>query len=86
MEEIYRMIEEKIKAAGYPYEVNGQEIYDELCDEIEGKENGHYICMVKKEGKIHFEYHIEIMDEEFNLAGINIVDGEKTTYVDFDHE
>jgi hypothetical protein len=84
MEEIYRIIEEKIKAAGYTHEINGREIYDEICDEIEGKENGAYICMVKKEDNIHFEYHVEIMDNEFNLAGINIVEGDKMTYVDFD--
>ena len=40
--------------------------------------------MVKKEGNIHFEYHIQIMDEEFNLSRINIVDGDKITSVDFD--
>ena len=38
MEEIYRILEEKIKAAGYPYEISGMEIYDEICDEIDGKE------------------------------------------------
>ena len=84
MDEIYRIIEEKINAAGYPYEVDGKAVYDEICDEIEGKETGHYICMAKQEGNIHFEYHIEIMDEEFNLAGINLVDGDKMTYIDFD--
>ena len=84
MEEIYRILEEKIKAAGYPYEISGMEIYDEICDEIDGKENGSYICMVKKEVNIHFEYHIQIMDEEFNLSRINIVDGDKITSVDFD--
>ncbi len=86
MEEIYRIIEEKISASkAYPYPVDGSEIYDEICDEIDGKENGHYICMVKKEGAFHFEYHVEIMDDQFNLSGINIVEGEKVTYIDFDN-
>lgn len=86
MEEIYRIIEEKIKASNaYPYEFQGSDIYDEICDEIEGKENGHYICMVKKEGNIHFEYHVEIMDDQFNLSGINIVNGSEVTYIDFDN-
>ena len=40
MEEIYRIIEEKIKASGYLGEVNGEEIYEEICDEIEEKEEG----------------------------------------------
>jgi hypothetical protein len=86
MEEIYQAIEEKIKASkAYPFEVNGMEIYDEICDQIDDKDNGHYICMVKKEGEYHFEYHIEIMDNEFNLAGITIVNGDEKTYIDFDH-
>ena len=37
MEEIYRLIEDKIKAAGYNGAVSGEEIYDEICDEIEDK-------------------------------------------------
>ena len=31
MEEIYRIIEEKIKASGYLGEVSGEEIYEEIC-------------------------------------------------------
>ena len=38
MEELYRMIEDKIYAAGYEGQVSGEEIYDEICDEIEDKE------------------------------------------------
>ena len=38
MEEIYRLIEEKIKASGYLDYVSGEEIYDEICDaQDEGK-------------------------------------------------
>ena len=37
MEEIYRLIEEKIKASGYLGYASGEEIYDEICDEIEEK-------------------------------------------------
>ena len=48
MEEIYRRIEEKIKASGYLGYVSGEEIYDEICDEKEEKENGLYIFMSKK--------------------------------------
>lgn len=87
MEEIYRIIEERIKNSGaYPYPLDGREVYDEISDEIDGKENGAYVFMVKKEGGIHFEYQLQVMDEEFNLSGINIVDGEKQTYIDFDAE
>jgi hypothetical protein len=68
MEEIYRIIEEKIKASGYLGEVNGEEIYEEICDEIEEKEEGSYIFMSKKEDDVFFEYKIDVMDEQFNLS------------------
>lgn len=84
MEEIYALIEEKIKAAGYVGNVNGEEIYDELCDEIEGKENGSYIFMSKKEDDIFFEYKIDVMDEEFNLSYIEINTPNGKIHVDFD--
>ena len=37
MEELYQLIEEKIRNAGYNGAVDGEEIYSEICDEIEGK-------------------------------------------------
>ena len=49
MEEIYRLIEEKIKASGYLGYASGEEIYDEICDEIEEKENEViYLCLKRK--------------------------------------
>ena len=70
MEELYRMIEDKIYASGYEGQVNGEDIYDEICDEIEDKENGSYIFMSKKEDDVLFEYKIDVMDENFNLSYI----------------
>ena len=72
MEEIYKLIGDKIKAAGYNGYVSGEEIYEEICDEIEEKENGSYIFMSKKEDDIFFEYKIDVMDENFNLSYIDI--------------
>ena len=43
MEELYQAIEEKIKASGYPREISGERVYDDICDQIEGKENGTYL-------------------------------------------
>ena len=86
MEEIYRIIEEKIKASGYLGEVSGEEIYEEICDEIEEKEEGSYIFMSKKEDDVFFEYKIDVMDEQFNLSYLDIkVVGGKTYHVDFDN-
>ena len=38
MEELYQAIEEKIKASGYPRAISGADVYDDICDQIEGKE------------------------------------------------
>ena len=84
MEEIYRIIEEKIKASGYLGEVNGEEIYEEICDEIEEKEEGSYIFMSKKEDDVFFEYKIDVMDEQFNLSYIDINTPDKKYHVDYD--
>ncbi len=35
MEEFYKAIEDKIKASGYPGEVNGEDIYNDICDQME---------------------------------------------------
>ena len=48
MNEIYEAIEEKIKASGYPCSVNGASIYNDICDEIDGKENGTYLLLSKQ--------------------------------------
>ena len=84
MEEIYRLIEEKIANSGYTGYVNGEEIYDEICDEIEDKEIGSYIFMSKKEDDVLFEYKIDVMDEQFNLSYIDINTPDKKYHVDFD--
>ncbi|RDY23925.1 hypothetical protein CHF27_006115 [Romboutsia maritimum] len=86
MQEIYSLIEEKIKNAGYQGHVDGQEIYDEICDEIEDKENGSYIFMSKKEDDIFFEYKIDLMDENFNLSYIDINSPQGKIHVDFDEQ
>lgn len=86
MEEIYRAIEEKIKDAGYFGHVDGEEIYNEICDEIEDKENGSYIFMSKKEDDIFFEYKIDLNDENFNLSYIDINSPAGRIHVDFDAE
>ena len=85
MEEIYRLIEEKIADSGYTGIVNGEEIYNEICDEIEDKEEGSYIFMSKKEDDTIYEYKIDVMEDQFNLSYLDIkVDG-KTYHIDFDN-
>lgn len=86
MEELYALIEAKIKAAGYNGEVSGEEIYEEICDEIEDKEEGSYIFMSKKDDEIFFEYQIDVMNENFNLSYIDINTPTGKIHVDFDAE
>ena len=35
MEELYKLIEEKIKASGYPRVISGEAVYGDICDQIE---------------------------------------------------
>lgn len=84
MQELYKMIEDTISAAGYNGPVSGEEIYNEICDGIEGKENGVYIFMTKKEDDTIFEYNVQIFDEEFNLSTLTILKGEEKFVVNFD--
>lgn len=87
MEELYQMIEDRIRKAGYTVPVDGEEIYNEICDEIEGKENGSYLFLAKRTDDTFFEYKVDIMDEEFNLSYIDIHMHEKQViHVDFDNE
>lgn len=86
MEELYRMIEERIRNAGYPGETDGAEIYREINDEIDGKENGSYLFMVKKTDTCFYEYQVDILDEEFNLSWLDIHEGETVYHIDFDSE
>lgn len=84
MDELYDLIELKIKESGYQGEVSGYHIYNELCDEIEDKENGTYLFMSKKEDDVLYEYKIDIMDDAFNLSYIDIHDKGVVYHVDFD--
>ena len=86
MEELYQAIEEKIKASGYPREISGERVYDDICDQIEGKENGIYLLLSKFEEDVIFEYHITIRDEDFNLGILTMKTPEGVFEVDFDEE
>ena len=48
MEELYKLIEEKIRQAGYPGEIDGREFYNEVSDEADDQEEGSYIFIIKK--------------------------------------
>ena len=38
MKELYEAIEAKIKASGYPRAISGEDVYNDICDQIDGRE------------------------------------------------
>ena len=65
MNELYEAIEKKIKDAGYPRNISGADVYDDICDQIDGKDKGEYILLSKFEDDVVFEYHITIQEEDY---------------------
>ena len=86
MNELYEIIEAKIKASGYPRKISGAEVYDDICDQIDGKDKGEYILLSKFEDDVVFEYHITIQEEDFNLGILTMKTPEGVFEVDFDEE
>lgn len=84
MNELFEVIEKKIKETGYPRKISGADVYDDICDQIEGKENGEYILLSQIEDDVIFEYHITIQDEDFNLGILTMKTPEGTFEADFD--
>ena len=84
MEELYQLIEEKIKNAGYPGEISGKEFYGDVSAEADQKENGKYIFIIKKTDTLSYHGCMTIMDEEFDLHYVEIHDGDLVYKVDFD--
>ena len=84
MEEIFQAIEQKIKESGYPGSVSGAAVYDDICDQIDGKENGTYLLLSKFEEDVVFEYQITILDEQFNLETFKIKAPEGEFDINFD--
>lgn len=84
MKEFYDAIEQKLKASGYPGELNGRRIFEDICDQIEGKENGAYLVLSKLEEDVVIEYQITVYDEEFNLGLVTIRTADGEYQADFD--
>lgn len=85
MEELYRMIEEKIRKSGYPGQIDGMEFYNEVSDETDNKENGAYMFLIKKSDSMFYQGCMDIMDSEFDLHYVDIHDGDAVYHVDFDN-
>jgi hypothetical protein len=86
MEKFYKAIEEKIRNSGYAGEVSGKEIYAEISDEAEAQEEGSYLFMKKQKDDIMFEYRVDILEDNINLATLTIHTSERNYFIDFDAE
>ena len=84
MNELFELIEKKIKASGYPRAIRGEDVYEDICDQIEGKENGSYILLSKFEDDVIIEYHITIRDQDFILWILTMRTPEGVFETDFD--
>lgn len=84
MEELYNAIETKIAESGFPRKVSGEDVYNDICDQIDGKDNGTYILLSKFDDDLVFEYHITVMDSEFNLGILKMKCPEGEYETDFD--
>ena len=84
MDELYKLIEAKIKAAGFPGAIDGREFYNDISDEVEEKENGTYLFIIKKSDTLEYKGCMTIVDDEFDLHYVDIHDGEIAYHVDFD--
>lgn len=84
MNELYEAIEAKSKHPDTLREISGEAVYNDICDQIEGKENGDYVVLSKFEEDVVFEYHITISDEAFNLGILTMRTPEGIFEIDFD--
>ena len=84
MEELYQLIEEKIRKSGYSGLIDGEEFYHDVSEEADAQENGTYMFLLKKSDTLSYKGCMEIMDDEFDLHYVDIHDGNKVYHVDFD--
>lgn len=84
MDELYSLIEEKIKASGYPGEIDGREFYEDVSDEADNQEEGTYMFLIKKDDFLIYKGCMTILDDQFDLHYVDICMGEKSWHVDFD--
>ena len=86
MEDLYRVIEEKIRKSGYPGVINGEEFYEQVSAEADRHENGTYLFFIKQTETDFYQGCMEILDDAFDLKYVDIHEGGKVFHVDFDAE
>lgn len=84
MEELYQLIEAKIREAGYQGEIDGREFYNDISEEVDDKEDGVYMFLIKKSDTLSYQGCMTIMEDDFDLHYVDIIEGEAVCHVDFD--
>ncbi|MBQ4529009.1 MAG: hypothetical protein IJA36_00145 [Lachnospiraceae bacterium] len=84
MEELYQLIEEKIKVTGCPCNISGRDFYRDISTEVEDKENGTYVFIVQKSDTLSYHGCMTVMEDEFDLHYVDIHVEEQAYHVDFD--
>ena len=84
MQELYDLIEQKIRESGCPVSIDGAEFYDDMNAEADNQEIGTYIFIIKKDDNLSYNGCMTIMDEEFDLHYVDIHVGDQKYHVDFD--
>lgn len=84
MNELYRLIEKKIKASGYPGVIDGKQFYDDVSAEAENQEDGTYQFLIKRDDGIVYSGCMDIMEKEFDLHYVDIITDDMRYRVDFD--
>lgn len=84
MKELYNLIEEKIKASGYPGDIDGRTFYGDVSAEAEEQEPGTYMFVIKKTEDLSYQGCMTILEDQFDLHYVDIIDGEEKYHVDFD--
>lgn len=86
MEELYQLIEEKIKKSGYPGRIHGKEFYELISAEADKQETGTYVFLIKLTDTDFYQGCMEILEEQFDLKYVDIHEGDQVWHVDFDAE
>ena len=84
MQELYDLIEAKIKASGYPDLIDGCEFYNDICSEVEDQEEGEYVFDFRKSDDVFYHASLTIFEDQFDLHYVDIRVGESVYHVDFD--
>ncbi|MDO4475782.1 MAG: hypothetical protein Q4B59_03265 [Lachnospiraceae bacterium] len=84
MDELYQLIEEKISASGYPGKIDGEEFYNDICDEADAQGEGAFLVLIKKSDLLSYEARVDVLEDAIDLHTCRIHFGEQVYDIDFD--